>query len=140
MTNSEKVKRLKQYRSLDGLVRRRIADCIRLRELASSISQVDSGLSGKFKENRLQEVIEQIDDLERQVRQDIVRMTDVRRQIETAIGMEKNHILREVLELKYIDGKTFDEIADEVHYDVRHVKRLHVKALDATDCHVIHVL
>lgn len=141
MTNSEKIKRLKQYRSLDGLVRRRIADCIRLRELARSLSPPDSDLPrGRCSGSRLQEASGRIDDLERQVRQDIMRMTAVRRQIEATISTVGEHILRQVLELKYIDGKTFEEIAEEVHYDVRHVKRLYIKALDVTDCHAIHVI
>ena len=48
--------------------------------------------------------------------------------------------LREVLELRYLDGATFEEIAEEMGLSVRHVLRLHGAALekisvDVTQCH-----
>lgn len=35
-----------------------------------------------------------------------------------------------ILELRYINGLTWEEIADEMGYSVRHVHRLHEKALE----------
>lgn len=54
-----------------------------------------------------------------------------RREIEEIIYAVEDLQCREILELKYIDGKTLQQIARELCYCERHAGRLHAKALEA---------
>ena len=46
-------------------------------------------------------------------------------------GADKTMVYRQILRLHYLDGLTFCEIADHLHYHERHVRRLHREALEA---------
>jgi len=50
-------------------------------------------------------------------------------EILTAISKSEKLTYRRILMKKYIEGKTFDDIAEEMHLSDRHVKRLHGWAL-----------
>lgn len=59
----------------------------------------------------------------------IDRRTAVKIEILMAINMSDKQIYRRILMKKYIEGKTFDTIAEEVKMSKRHVERLHGRAL-----------
>lgn len=50
-------------------------------------------------------------------------------QIKDAIDQVDDARYRAILEHRYIDGWTWEQIAEQMHYDVRHVHRLHGLAL-----------
>ncbi len=51
--------------------------------------------------------------------------------VQSVIAQVKGDILRTVLTQHYIDGLKWDDVAAELNYTPRHVRRLHVKALAA---------
>ena len=55
---------------------------------------------------------------------------EVRKRIDMIQRLDNNAYVR-VLTLRYIDGKRWEEIAEELHYSFRHVTRLHGEALAA---------
>ena len=57
----------------------------------------------------------------------------VRDGIENAINKVDGDILTEILSLKYMCGKTLEEIALDICYSKRQTERLHIKALLALD-------
>lgn len=59
----------------------------------------------------------------------IDKRAKVKTEILTAISKSEKTIYRRILLKKYIEGKTFEVIADEVKMSDRHVKRLHGWAL-----------
>lgn len=70
----------------------------------------------------LLELVELIDQL-------IDKRAEVKTEILTAISKSEKTIYRRILLKKYIEGKTFEQIAEEVKMSDRHVKRLHGWAL-----------
>lgn len=54
-----------------------------------------------------------------------------RNNIENAIERVDGGILTEILSLKYMCGKTLEEIALDICYSKRQTERLHIKALGA---------
>lgn len=54
----------------------------------------------------------------------------LREAIEQKIEKVDGGVLSELLFLKYVCGKTLSEISYELNYSVRHIERLHIKALD----------
>lgn len=55
---------------------------------------------------------------------------ELRREIERKINQVDGDILSELLFQKYIFGKTLEDIACILNYSLRHIERLHIKALD----------
>jgi len=51
--------------------------------------------------------------------------------VRSVIAQVKGDILRTVLTEHYVEGLTWERIAEELHYTPRHIQRLHVKALAA---------
>ena len=68
-------------------------------------------------------------ELERVVNARIREMCKIKRLAMEAIEGVEEMRYREVLELYYLDGYTWDKVAETMGYDVRHVTRLHGKAL-----------
>ena len=68
-------------------------------------------------------------ELEREVNARIREMCRVKRLAMEAIEAVDEMRYREVLELYYLSGYTWDKVAETMGYDVRHVTRLHGKAL-----------
>lgn len=53
----------------------------------------------------------------------------LRQDIEEKIEAVDGGVLSELLYLKYVCGKTLMQISYELNYSVRHIERLHIKAL-----------
>ena len=54
----------------------------------------------------------------------------LREEIEEKIEKVDGGVLSELLYLKYVCGKTLLEISYALNYSVRHIERLHIKALN----------
>ena len=61
--------------------------------------------------------------------QEIQRAHLIRKSIEEKIAQTDGDVLSELLYLKYVCGKTLEEIAAILNYSERHTERLHQKAL-----------
>ena len=69
--------------------------------------------------------------LEEQLKADIVRLCEIKAQIETAISEVKDDNLRTLLQLRYQSYYSFERIAVTMNYSWRHTLRLHKAALRA---------
>lgn len=79
--------------------------------------------------NQLEIAVEGILEIERQLRDELTELAKLRENIEKAILSVKDDTLRLLLELRYIDGKTFEETAVEMNYTYQWVCELHGRAL-----------
>ena len=68
-------------------------------------------------------------ELEKTVNARVREMCRIKRLAMEAIESVDEMRYREVLELYYLDGYTWDKVAETMGYDVRHITRLHGKAL-----------
>ena len=75
------------------------------------------------------ETADKLIELEKIVNARVREMCKVKRLAMEAIEAVEEMRYREVLELYYLDGFTWDTVAQQMGYDVRHVTRLHGKAL-----------
>lgn len=67
--------------------------------------------------------------LTEQINAEIARLCAVKRQVIDAIDAVEDMRYRRLLELRYRNYLTWEQIADDMHYDVRNVYKLHGKAL-----------
>lgn len=71
-------------------------------------------------------------------------LSDLRKKIESEIESVKEQKLRTLLRMRYICGKTFEQIAVDMNYSWRQTVRLHGDALlavkDVIECHIASVV
>ena len=56
-------------------------------------------------------------------------LLDEMRRIEAAVEMLSDPVERALVRYKYIDGKTWDEVCEAIHYELRQTHRIHTRAL-----------
>lgn len=112
-------------------------DLVMLQSLAekttTSFSQTGGGGSGNGQ--RMENAADRIMDLRRAIERDTARLKDYRAYVEFLISTLDNYRQREVLVLRYLQGKRWDDIAEQLHYeDARWVRRMHDRAIGILTC------
>ena len=78
---------------------------------------------------RMENTICKIVDLEREINRDIDQLVDLKAEAREALAQMPNPDESLILELRYFSRKTWEKIAEETGYSVRHVTRLHGRGL-----------
>ena len=102
-----------------------------LNERATSItSSTDSDkVQGAGDKDKVGLIVSKIADMQGECREKMAAALDIRNEIETTIlGIEEPKF-RAVLHLRYIGLLKWEEIADKMGYEKRHITRLHGNAL-----------
>ena len=86
-------------------------------------------VSGTKQRSPMENAIVKLIDLEHEINSDIDRLVDMKREIAVVISKLSSPSHKILLELRYLEGKTWDEIAKAMDYDLRWIYRLHGKAL-----------
>ena len=130
MTNREKIDYLKQYQNLDKYINQLLEDCERLRARAEKITPTLTGMpQGGDGENQRELAICRLIDLNREINSKIDEFVDLGREIREKIDTVGDIRLRTILQLKYIDGLSWEKIAVELDCKWRNLHNLHPKAL-----------
>lgn len=131
MPNKDKIKYLKRYINLDREIDRKLEEIARLRSKLTRITQVLTAepQGGGSIYGKTEEIIAKIVDLEREIDADIDRLISIRDNIKAVIEAVENDRERLLLQYRYLDGWTFENIAVEMNYSWRQIHRLHSQAL-----------
>lgn len=123
---------LSQYKDLNDSINAKLEQVGELRRKAQTVSSGSSdGTHSSTPRDRIGEITARIVDLEREINEDIDRSIDLQREIRAAIATVPEVRLRALLELKYINCLTLEEIAVRMGYCYMQICRLHGKALTA---------
>ena len=128
MTNQQKKHHLGQYLKIREEYQRQLDRYRELRETFDSVkAQIIDDMPKGSREtfDRTGESLARIDELE-------MKNTALYKQyveIEKSINSLDDTVLRQLMRLRYIDGRTFEAISCELHFSFRHTLRLHGKAL-----------
>lgn len=129
--HKEKIEYLKQYKYLDADIDRKIKS---LEDWRSKILNVTGTLSDMPKSNKrsdkIADGIATINEIEETINKEIDELIELKAEIEGKINAVEDLRLRELLKCRYLDFKSFEEIAYLNGYSWRHVFRLHELALD----------
>ncbi len=127
----EKIKYLNQYKFLNAEIDRKIRY---MEDCKSKIFNVTGTLSDMPRSGNRSNVIEDgivnINEIEQTINQDIDRLVNLRTEIENKIDTIDDLKLRELMKCRYLDCKTWEEIAYKNGYTWRNVYYQHEKALD----------
>ena len=121
---------LNQARVLDMLINAKQSELYSLKLMATSISspaiaeKVQSG-----GENNTMRIIDKIVDLQNEINLEIDKLVDLKSRIRNEIKQINNPIERILLTERYINNKSWLEIAKVMHYTERQVHNIHGKSL-----------
>lgn len=129
--HKKKIKYLNQYKYLNAEIDRKIEE---LEHWKSKIYNVTGTLSDMPKSpnrsNTIENGIATIDEIEANINNDISELVALRKEIENKINEVEDPKLRELLKCRYLDCKSWEEVAFKNGYSWQHTYRLHEKALD----------
>jgi RinA family phage transcriptional activator len=131
MTNRDKIKYLKRYINLDREIERKLEEVARLRSKLARVTEVFTAepKGGGSIYGKTGEILAKIVDLEKEIDADVDRLIEVRDSIKSIIEAVEDDRERLLLQYRYLDGRTFEEIAVQMHYSWRQIHRLHSRAL-----------
>lgn len=129
----EKIRYLSRYIFLQKEIDRKIDEIeawnSRLYRITPVLSDMPSG-GGNGKNDKMITGIMNVLELQETLKARLATMVRTRNEIENAIHGVENYTLQEILKCRYMDGKTWEEIAASNHYAWSHTHRLHEKALE----------
>lgn len=128
--NAEKIKYLSRYITLNRRIDRLLEEkskwwslCLKV---TPSLSQAPGGgESGSPVERPMDKVLE----IEEKIDQEIDELQEVRRDIKTVLGQLEDDTLRLLMEYRYLDGLTWEQIAEKMNYSRQWITSLHGRAL-----------
>lgn len=130
---------LNQARTLDRHINYKLAQIQQLRELSEKATStyIAERVSGTPQRSRMANCVERMVDLEKEIETDIDRLVDLKRSIRKIIASVPNEKQRMVLELRYLNGYTWEKVAVESGCTFQWVHILHgraLKRLSPVDC------
>ena len=121
---------LRRARELDTLVHTKLNEIDRLRELAECLSSPKLGERvTSSKGNTSMQTVDKIVDLQAEIKNEIAELVNLIAEIHAKIEQLENPTERAVLTERYINVKSWEEIAEIIGYSDRNTRYLHGKAL-----------
>ena len=132
MNYSEKVEWLSRYRAAlkkEKLLRDELQA---LRERAAGCGKAFDGVPGAASDGQsLPRSVESILKAQQELECQINVCGAIRREVVAAIGTVQNAKAQDILRRRYLLGHTYEQIAEDVFFDERHVRRRHKAAVQA---------
>lgn len=132
MNNCEKKAFLRRYGDNEREIKRLEEEIARWKsrseKVTTSFSMAPAHGEG---DDKVQLAVENIAEVNAMLYDRLTDATEMRRSIQAAIDTVEDTRLRNLLEYRYIDGMTFEQIAVTEYFSYVHVCRLHGDALNA---------
>ena len=124
---------LKQAYRLDQRINSKIEQLATLNDLARRATATYTGIphSPNKGSQTMSNTIDRIIDLQDEINQDIDKLVDLKTEIRAVIDAVAETDLRLILEERYLNWKSWEQIAVSLGYNLRYLHRLHRQALDA---------
>lgn len=123
---------LGQAYRLDQRINFKLEQISSLNDLATKATATITGMphSPSPATSPMADAIDKIIDLQTEINQDIDHLVDLKRDMVRCIKAVGNTEYQTLLELRYLCFKTWEQIAVDMGYNVRHVYRLHDEAVE----------
>ena len=131
MTNKEKKQYLNRYIQAKNRYNAISEEMLRIRSEACRISPIisDIPVNGSHISNKIEQAIEQLDACANDLEKESIEMRQLMQEVKAAINTIPDETLKQLLELRYINGYTWEQIAVKMYYSYVHICRLHGLAL-----------
>lgn len=123
---------LRQAYRLDQRINSKLEQVASLNELATKCTTTLTGMPRNPNRNTstMADAVAKIVDLQAEINHDIDRLVDLKREMVRLIKNVENTEYQTLLELRYLCFKTWEQIAVDMGYNVRHVYRIHDEAVE----------
>mgnify|MGYP001428356928 FL=1 len=123
---------LGQAYRLDQRINSKLEQIASLNELATKCTGALTGMPRNPNRgtSTMADAVAKIVDLQAEINRDIDRLVDLKREMVRLIKAVDNTEYQTLLELRYLCFKTWEQIAVDMGYNVRHVYRLHDEAVE----------
>ncbi|NJP41643.1 DUF1492 domain-containing protein [Oscillospiraceae bacterium HV4-5-C5C] len=124
---------LSQAYRLDQRINSKLEQVASLNELATKCTSTLTGMprNPNHGTSTMADAVAKIVDLQAEINCDIDHLVDLKRDMVRAIKAVDNTEYQTLLELRYLCFKTWEQIAVDMGYNVRHVYRLHDEAVNS---------
>ncbi len=122
---------LQQIKRLDTKINRDIEEKHRLKAMATKITPTLKPVvvSGGGTQDKLADAMAKLLDLEAEINREIVRFAKAREEVVSTIDKVEDDRLHKVLTKRYVEFKTFEQIACEISCSYQWACKLHGEAL-----------
>lgn len=122
---------LLQARFLDANIRTKVEQIEALNDLATSCTAVISDMPRNPNRggSRMADAVMKIIDLQEEIKNDMIALVNLKREIMDVIKAVSCLELRTILEKRYLSFISWERIAVELGYSIQHTYRLHDMAL-----------
>jgi len=124
---------LSQARFIDQRINAKMFQLQSLRDLSTRVTVTLTGMPRNPNPCHMDDFIVKALDLENEIAADLQYLIELKAEITDTINRVESPECRMLLESRYLCFRTWEMIAIELFYDVRHVHRLHGKALREVD-------
>ena len=117
---------------LDAKLNNKIEQKEKLESMAQRVSSdvtKEKVCGGDNVKSPMENAIVKLMDLQYEINKDIDRLVDLKREILETINQVKDASHQLILEMRYIGGQSWEDVAKSMGYDVRTIFRIHGKAL-----------
>ena len=124
---------LGQISRLDRIIKNKLTELAQLKELSLGLSAIpkDERVQTTPNFDKIGTAYAKIDEMERKLDEMIDDYVDKKQTIISQIEKIEEETYYDILFSRYIEKKTFEKIASDMHYSFRNTTRLHGKALNA---------
>lgn len=134
---------LKQIKYLESNINAKHEQLQQLKQLTTVVNGIsyNEKVQTSKQGDKAYEIVDKIVDLENEINNDIDRLVNLKIDIMRCIDDIEEPEYRLVLTLRYVNLYQWDSIADFMHYSLKHIYRIHKRALsrliieDDTKCH-----
>lgn len=121
---------LRQARRLNDIINAKFEQIEKLREMATNItSQISAEPGGSNVPDKFAEVVAKIADMEDRLLSDVGKLLILKEEIGERIDKVEDSDLRLLLTMRYLNFKSWEEIAAELNYSHAWTLQLHGRAL-----------
>lgn len=128
-------KYLQQIRLYDSHISTKLEDLQHLKEMVTKITPTlkDNVVSGGGNQDKLGDAIAKIVDLEAEIDRDIDRYVAAKQEISATLDKLTDPDQLQVLHMRYVQYKAWEQIACDMHMTYRNVCYIHGKGLQAVN-------
>ncbi len=132
MTYGEKMDILMKYRRTEKRIGRLMEEKTAWLERATSVNQIyrQAPGMGSGGPGKIQSAVEKIDEIEREITEEIDKLADMRQLVSRGIRKVGDDKQQDILGYRYLLGMTWPQVAEKMEMDERWVRRLHVRAVN----------
>lgn len=131
MTNQEKKNELKKYGNLNKDIDRKLSELERIKAMCTRMTTAFSDMPRTPGIKTREDLYIKLADLADEINADVDRYVDMRSSVVRIIKTVDDSQLQRLLMLRYVDEMNWDDVAEEMKYDVdgKNVYKLHGRAL-----------